>query len=52
MLYRVGVFVLLLAMAFSGGSPIVPGVMVLVGVLLMKAGKRREANYEEGDAEQ
>jgi hypothetical protein len=40
MLYGIGVMVLLLSLAFTGGSIVVPVTMTLIGVGLMRLGRR------------
>ena len=40
MLYGIGVMILLLSLAFTGGSIIVPLAMTLIGLGFMKLGRR------------
>lgn len=40
MLYGIGLMVLLLSASFVGGTVIVPVAMALVGIVLMKLGRR------------
>ena len=49
MLYGLGVIVLLLSLAFTGGSIIVPVMMTLIGVGLMRLGRRFD-NGKKTDA--
>lgn len=40
MLYGIGVIIILLSLAFVGGSPVVPMAMVVIGMTLTKLGRR------------
>lgn len=40
MLYGIGLMILLLSASFVGGSVVVPVTMALVGIALMKLGRR------------
>lgn len=40
MLYGIGLMILLLSASFVGGSVVVPVTMALVGIALMKIGRR------------
>lgn len=40
MLYGIGLIILLLSASFVGGSVVVPVAMALVGIALMKIGRR------------
>lgn len=42
MLYGIGLMILLLSASFVGGSVIVPVTMVLIGIVLMKLGRRSD----------
>ena len=47
MLYGIGVVMLLLSLAFTGGTIIVPIAMTIIGVGLMMLGRRTEHGAEE-----
>ena len=49
MLYGIGVTILLLSLAFTGGTIIVPTAMTLIGVGLMMLG-RRSGHGKQADA--
>ena len=42
MLQRLGILIAMLSMAFAGGSPVIPGILVVVGAALVLIGARIE----------
>lgn len=47
MLYGIGLLILLLSASFVGGSVIVPATMAVIGITLMKLGRRFDNGTKE-----